>query len=262
MRKLIIAGAALAVMVALAFGLFAVASKLTARPETYAEQQARLAQEAANADLWRSIIWIGVAVAFLAVLPLIVWLWLVALGPAHRRQMEKARFERDYNVLGFDQLGNGPVIFDRENMQLITVESGNAPYPAQYTFVHGAMPQPVKEPRRQNYEVPLVINTGGMKIAKTEPEYSVKEVQPQQLPTADPERRFQQSAENFSPENEFSPQFQDFGDFKISLHGPLLIEAKRRGEDKVKSIADITKVKSGGNKAYQAYSKFWDSIEV
>ena len=211
MRKLILwlLGAAIALLGLLAAGswLIGILSRST---ESYAEQQARIAQEAANADMWRSIVWIGVGLVFLFAIPLLVWAWLVALGPAHKRQMEKARFNRDYNVLAFDQLGNGPVIFDRENMQLISVEPGNAPYPAQFTFVNGAMPMQVKEPKRTNYEVPLVINSGGMKVAQLE-NYTVKELQPGQLPAADQFRRVQ--AERSEERSN--------GDFEAERSGPF-----------------------------------------
>lgn len=257
MKKLILWLIGAAVALAGLLMAFSWLSGAMGRPsESYAEQQARIAREAANSEFWHTMLTgAGLVLAFI----LVMAVFAIHSHLDHKRKMERARFERDYNVLAFDQLGNGPVIYDRENNQLITTQPGNTAYAPQYTFVHGAMPQPVKEPKRQNYEVPLVINAGGMKIAQPESGYTVKEVQPQQLPTADPARNLQQFATDFQA---VAPQKDDCSNQQIVDFGPELVSAKERGGDKVKSITSITGCKAGSNKAYQTYSKFWDSIEV
>jgi hypothetical protein len=258
MRKLILwlIGAAIALLGLVMAGSWLI-GVLTRPTESYAEQQARIAREAANSELWRTMLTgAGLVLACLILLAG----FGVYFHFEHKRKMERARFERDYNVLGYDQLGNGPVIFDRENMQLITVESGNAPYPPQYTFVNGAMPMQVKEPKRSNAEIPMVINTGGMKVAQPE-NYAVKVVQPEQLPAADPARRVQAERSDERLNGDFeaerperSESVQDFGAF--------LRDAKRKGRGKQEAIEAITRTKKGGGKAYKVYSDFWDSIEV
>ena len=251
MRKLIIFGAVLAALGGLALGLFALASAITRPPESYAEQQARLAREQQAADFWQ---WVIKAILLLIGIALITIVWQWAANQSHRRKLEEMKAKEDLFRLYPDQNGNKPTRFDRHG-QTINPRPGNTPYPlAPANFVVGNSPVvKVPEPRNRP-EMPLVINTGGQRAQG----YTVKEVQPDQLSAPDMNRVL-----NLEPKIEADEPLNPGSEPESEPdYGRLLTEAKKRGESKSTAIPRITNVPRNGKAEWKAWVEFWDSIEV
>jgi hypothetical protein len=263
MRKLILwlVGAAIALLGLLAAGSWLLGT-LSRSNESYIEQQARIAREADSQAFWQSVVWVVLGAVLLLVLPVAIYLWGKAFDPFHQRAMEKARFQRDYNVLGYDQLGNGPIIFDRENMQLITTDQGNSPVPP--TFVHGLLPTQLPPPGNKSRAKDLAIYANNQPNAyyRQQQSSSVRAIEMKHETTteyqpAPPSVVFDApEISEISPEVEASEISQPEISEDLDNLQPQLEAAIRRGETRTATFRAL----GVSGTSYQNVAQFYDKL--
>lgn len=171
--------------------------------------------------------------------------------------MEKAHFQRDYNVLGFGQLGNGPVIFDRENIQLITTDQGNSPVPP--TFVHGLPPTQIPTPVKSRAAKDLAIyaNNQPTSYYRQQQSSSLRAIEMKHETTTEyqpaPPSMVYEPAEisEISPEIEANEISEDLDNLR-----PLQEAAIRRGETRPATF----KALGISGTSYQNVAQFYDKL--
>jgi hypothetical protein len=261
MKKLLLFITFAAAFVLAAFLLFTrlfTAGQPTGEP--YVVQQAREAALVAQLDrdtadaAFRStfIQWALIIILLLIVVVIFAALLLVFAVVAQRLRIEEIRARHDASLIMPTPEGNYPGVLteDETGAAVIRVRPGNKPYPrpADNVIIGNS---PMARIPTGRHDVPILINThgnggSGQRLASpSEPQYQIREVQPEQLE---------------APEQARSVQVQSTNDEPVLENGQLLAELKAKGEPKQASIEALTGVKKGGSKAYKAYSEFWDSL--
>lgn len=248
MRKLIIFGAVLALAGGLALGLFTLVGAITRPPESYAEQQARLAREQQSADFWQWVVRVIVALVAIAVLTAIALVWS---SFSHKRKMELLRFHEDKMRLKPDANGNYDVRFDRQG-ETIKMRPGNTPYPAEYHFVSGAMPQPLQPPGRGSAGANrgLTIRQNQQPVA-----YYVKEVEPPELEAPAPGRSVNLQAD-LPVSTPDLPNLQPEIYSKFTDVLPQMETYVREGRGKTEALKDL----GLGGRYYKEAGVLWDDL--
>lgn len=248
MKKLILIPLAIIVFLALALTFAAI------RPTSDSPEVARAKEAAAISDLQRqnsdaafrsALVNITMLLVVLLVIALIVAGLLVFLRVvAHWLEVDRWRREKERDTFYADKLGNFPGVI--LNNTLHQLQPGNSPVqlPADNIIVGNS---PMARIPATRYDVPMLINTGGQRLAvPSKPEFTV--IQPEQL----------ESPNGRTVEANSSSNSDELPDYS-GICG-LLVRAKAGGEGKNVSITAITGCKPGGSRAWKVYSEYWDNL--
>jgi hypothetical protein len=232
MRKLISFSFTALLLLVGAFFLFSRIST-SAAGEPYEVQQARVASQVADYQrqtqdsAFRSaVVNVTMLLVVLLIIALVITGLLIVLKVVgHWLEVDRWRQEKERDTLHQLTPGNSPVPLPADN--IIVGNSPMARIPA------------------TRYNVPMLINTGGQRLAMpSRPEFTV--IQPEQLEGPD-ERTFE--------------AVNDSSDSNVLEFSEILAQCKAAGEGKQASIEAFTGIKKGGSRAWKIYSDYWDSLK-
>ncbi len=222
--------------------------------ESYEVQQARAAalvadyqRQAQDAAFRSAIVNVTMLLVVILVIVLTITGLLIALKVvSHWLEVDRWRREKERDTFQADRLGNYPAVVLNETLHQL--QPGNSPVPEQAaTWVIGNSPLAKLPPGRSRYDIPLLINTGGQRLATpSRPQYTF--VQPEQLEDPELDAELESGLNSLNSE----PDYSKFA--------KLLAGARREGRAKNASIREITGVAPGGSKAFRVYSEYWDNL--
>ena len=247
MRKLILLPISTLLLFLGAFFLFS--RILTPAGESYEVQQARVAaqvadyqRQAADSAFRSAVVNVTMLLVVLLVATLTITGLLITLRVVgHWLEVDRWWREKERDTYHADRLGNYPaVLLDNTLHQL---QHGNSPVPLPPdNIVVGNSPM-ARIPATR-YDVPMLINTGGQRLATpSRPGYKVVVLEQLEGPN---ERTFEANS---------SSEFPDYSEFS-----EMLARAKHEGRGKNQSITAITGVAPGGSKSFKVYSEYWDNL--
>jgi hypothetical protein len=249
MRKLISFSFTALLLLVGAFFLFSRIST-SAAGEPYEVQQARVASQVADYQrqtqdsAFRSaVVNVTMLLVVLLIIALVITGLLIVLKVVgHWLEVDRWRQEKERDTFAADRLGNYPAVILDNTLHQLTPGNSPVPLPADNIIVGNS---PMARIPATRYNVPMLINTGGQRLAMpSRPEFTV--IQPEQLEGPD-ERTFE--------------AVNDSSDSNVLEFSEILAQCKAAGEGKQASIEAFTGIKKGGSRAWKIYSDYWDSLK-